>query len=604
MEEMEKKKKYTLRGNISYAYRVLFKVYPRMRWMFAAQVILSVTAPVMGNLTAAAAISCITQGRGAAQYMIIMAAILLGNGLIRYFKKFIESWNEIYMNNTQNNSFLLGLVRKSLDADYENVETAKQQRMMNKATHAVNVYRTGVSLIYIFTPVFLATVIGTVLYSLTISALDIRIFLVIVLMTLSGMFWEKRARNVENGQREEQFRLWGRFYYLQEQTTGVKSAKDLRIYNMADWFDEGFGRLIRRNRKLAKGKHGAWFMVGASDSCFTALRDGIAYGILIWGVLRGRLSLAQFTFCLGIVAGISNWIVQLREGFSELQSGSNMLCEYRKMMDYPNRFPREGGLKVSELGLDGRPPVIEFRGVSYRYEEAEKDTLKNLSFTIHAGEKLALVGHNGAGKTTLVKLLCGLYHPTAGEILVAGHSIEKYDLNEYYKLLSTVFQEVGTLPLSIAGNVSGQKQEETDNERVLECLRRAGLAEDVEKLDKKEQTYLTQTFDPDGVELSGGQLQKLMLARAIYKDAPILILDEPTAALDPIAESNMYQEYEKITNGKTSLFISHRLASTKFCDRILYMENGEIVEEGTHEGLLEKGGKYAEVYEVQRKYYE
>lgn len=229
--------------------------------------------------------------------------------------------------------------------------------------------------------------------------------------------------------------------------------------------------------------------------------------------------------------------------------------------------------------------------------------MKDISFSIRPGERIALVGNNGAGKTTLVKLLCGFYHPTGGKILIGGHSIEELNLDEYYDLLAVIFQDVNSVPISIASNVSGCVEEETDLERVRECLRRAGLWKDVEALERKELTNLTQTFDPDGIQLSGGMMQKLMLARCLYKDAPMLVLDEPTAALDPIAESSMYEEYKTATQGKAALFISHRLASTKFCDRILFLEDGRIAETGTHDELLQKHGKYAEVFAVQSQYY-
>lgn len=279
------------------------------------------------------------------------------------------------------------------------------------------------------------------------------------------------------------------------------------------------------------------------------------------------------------------------------------MCQYRKMIDYPNTFPREEGKSVPKEWKEGEPPEIEFRHVSFRYEDCEDDILKDVSFTIKPGERIALVGHNGAGKTTLVKLLCGFYHPSDGEILIGGCPLEELNLDEYYDLLATIFQDVNTLPVSIAGNVSGKTEEETDLARVRSSLERAGLWNDVEALDKKEFTGISQTLDPEGIQLSGGMVQKLMLARCIYKDAPVLVLDEPTAALDPIAESQMYQEYDKITKNKSALFISHRLASTKFCDRVLFMEQGRILEDGTHEELLEEKGKYAQMFAVQSEYY-
>jgi len=303
------------------------------------------------------------------------------------------------------------------------------------------------------------------------------------------------------------------------------------------------------------------------------------------------------------VSGLSGWLFSIRHHLSQLLEGNCMMCEYRKMMDCPNTFLREEGKEIPKEWKEGKLPEIEFRHVYFRYEECEEDILKDVNFTIWPGERIALVGHNGAGKTTLVKLLCGFYHPTAGEIRIGGRLLEEFNLDEYQEMLATIFQDVNALPISIASNVSGKMEEDTDFEKVKDCLKRAGLWKDIELLEKKEYTNISQMFDPDGIQLSGGMVQKLMLARCIYKEAPILILDEPTAALDPIAESRMYEEYNKITENKSALFISHRLASTKFCDRILFIEQGSILEDGTHDELLEKNGKYAEVFGVQSEYY-
>lgn len=597
----QQKKRYGLGGNIIYIYRVLFRDQPRTKYFLAGQIALTVALPIIGNLITAAAVASVTEGRGAGEYALLLAALLIVLGTLSFMQHALTSWNEFYVESVQNRKFLMGLVGKSLDADYENVESQKQQRLLNQASHAVNVYRQGVSLMYYGAPLLAANAIGTLIYSLTISALDIRILLVILVMTAVGLLLERRARNIVESLKEEQFRVWGRAYYLKRQTLSVENGKDVRIYDMADWFRSGFLRLSRRNVRMEGQRVRGWFCASGTDRLFVVVRDALAYAILIAQVLEGRLSLAEFTFCLGVVSGISNWIGGMRYSWAQVCDGNRMLRDYRAMMDFPNRFLREGGLNADAAG---GPPEIEFRGVSFRYEEGQEYILKDINFTIRPGEKIALVGHNGAGKSTLVKLLCGFYHPTQGQILVGGHSIEEYDLNEYYKLLSTIFQESNMLPLSIACNVSGAGEEHTDMQKVRECLEKAGLAQDIDRLDRREETYVTQTFRPDGIELSGGMAQKLMLARAIYKDAPILVLDEPTAALDPIAESRVYQEYDKIASSKTSLFISHRLASTRFCDRILYLEKGEIQEQGTHRELLERGGKYAEMFQIQSKYYQ
>ena len=228
--------------------------------------------------------------------------------------------------------------------------------------------------------------------------------------------------------------------------------------------------------------------------------------------------------------------------------------------------------------------------------------MENINLTIRPGEKLAVVGLNGAGKTTLVKLICGFFDPTQGKVLLDGKDIREYERREYYKLFSAVFQNFSLLAGTVATNVA-QTEENQDQERLKDCIAKAGLTEKIESLPDGWETYLNRRVYEDGAELSGGETQRLMLARALYKKAPFILLDEPTAALDPIAEADMYSKYNEMTAGCSSVYISHRLASTRFCDRILLIDEHKIAEEGTHKELLELGGKYAELFAVQSKYY-
>lgn len=240
--------------------------------------------------------------------------------------------------------------------------------------------------------------------------------------------------------------------------------------------------------------------------------------------------------------------------------------------------------------------------VSFRYPEAKEDTLSKINLTLHPGEKLAVVGLNGAGKTTLIKLICGFLDPTEGRILLDGEDIRNYNRRDYYTLFSAVFQEFSLLAGSIATNVA-QSEDDIDMEKVRSCVEKAGLKEKIESLKDGYETLLNREVYEDAILLSGGEIQRLMLARALYKDAPFVMLDEPTAALDPIAESDMYQKYHEMTKDKSSIYISHRLASTRFCNRIILIDQARICEEGTHEELLKRNGKYAHLYEIQSKYY-
>jgi len=266
-------------------------------------------------------------------------------------------------------------------------------------------------------------------------------------------------------------------------------------------------------------------------------------------------------------------------------------------------------LEIKEEGNDLLPLpdrekyTFTFRNVSYRYHGAEGYALKNLNLTFDAGERLAVVGLNGAGKTTFIKLLLRLYDVTEGEILLNGINIKRFKREEYYRLFAPVFQNVEIFAFPFSENVSMKTPENTDKELAKECLIKAGMEEKVNGLLKGVDTQLLKVLHEDGVDLSGGEKQKLALARALYKDAPVIILDEPTAAFDALAEYNLYKSFNELIGDKSAIYISHRLSSTRFCDHIAMFKEGEIVEYGSHEELLLKKGAYAEMFEIQAQYY-
>ena len=288
------------------------------------------------------------------------------------------------------------------------------------------------------------------------------------------------------------------------------------------------------------------------------------------------------------------------QSFSTLHRQSIEISVIREIGDYEEPFLFAEGKK---LAVDkGVPYTIALKDVTFRYPGSEREIFSHLNLTLHSGERLAVVGANGAGKTTLVKILCGFYEPDEGEVLLNGVNIKEYDRRDYYRLFAAIFQDFSLLAGDVAENVASFERK-IDMDRVRDCIGKAGLDKKIEELPEGYHTHLVKEVYEDAAEFSGGEMQRLMMARLLYKDSPVMILDEPTAALDAIAESDIYQKYQELTRGKSSVFISHRLASTRFCDRIILLEDGKIVEEGTHEELLARGKAYARLFAIQSRYY-
>lgn len=439
-----------------------------------------------------------------------------------------------------------------------------------------------------------------VIYLLLLTGMHPLLIVLVLGTSAASYFLTKRANNWVFEHRKERSGYDQKLRFITTHARDRALAKDVRIFGMRSWLEDLFADAMRLYEDFAQRREKKLLAADAAAALFAFLRNGGAYVFLIWKVLDGSITAPQFLLYFTAATGFTEWITGIFSGFAKLHQQSIEISIVREYLEIPEPFAFEEG---EALPFDAEKPyTLELRHVSFRYPGADKDTIHDMNLTIRPGEKLAVVGLNGAGKTTLVKLLCGFYDPDEGQVLLGGEDIRKYNRRDYYALFTAVFQQLSILDATVEENVA-QDTENIDEDKVRACISFAGLSEDVEKLPKGLKTNLGRRIYEDGVDLSGGQQQRLMLARALYKNAPILVLDEPTAALDPIAENDMYLKYSEMTRGRTSVFISHRLASTRFCDRIILLSGGAIAEEGTHESLMEKNGMYAALFNVQSKYY-
>lgn len=490
--------------------------------------------------------------------------------------------------------------RKVTGTSYVNLLDTKFRQYENLAYRTTDSNADAAEAIWTTWTDILTNALGFVVYLLLLTGLSGWMVALIILTTAVGFLVNEHLQGWGYRHREERAASMITIQYVKRVSTRREYAQDIRIFGLRPWLEDVFDSAMGAYRAFLTRRERVYFLTFVVDALLTLLRNGGAYAYLIWLTLTQGLPVSQFLLYFSAISGFAQWVKGIMEQFSNLHRDSLELSTLREFLEWPEPFAFEEG---APLPRDLKNCEIVLDHVSYRYPGAEKDTIKDLSFTLHPGEKVAIVGLNGAGKTTLVKLLCGFLDPTEGSVRLNGVDIRTYNRREYYHLFSAVFQEFSVLDTSVAVNVA-QRVEDIDRERVAKCLEQAGLTQAVEALPRGMDTPVTRNVFEDGVELSGGQMQRLMLARALYRDAPVVVLDEPTAALDPLAEHDIYMKYNAMTQGKSSLFISHRLASTRFCDRILYLEHGRIAEEGTHQSLLDLGGGYAKLFEVQSRYYQ
>lgn len=494
----------------------------------------------------------------------------------------------------------LSISRKYAKTSYPNLLNTDFLALGEKASAACAGNSESSEAIWTTLTDLMTSCIGFIVYLALLTNLNLWLAALVAATTAVSYFASKRINEWGYLHRSEELELTKRIEYANKTATSREFAKDIRMFGLRGWLEDLWGSTMRLYSAFCAKRERKYIWANIIDIVLTFLRNGIAYAFLIGITVKNGLPASQFLLYFAALSGFAQWVVEILDKLSVMHKQSLDISTIREFLDWDEPFDLNGGERIAFE--PNKQYEIRLDNVSFRYPKADKDTLSHINLTVHPGEKLAIVGLNGAGKTTLVKLVCGFLDPTEGRILLNGEDIRKFNRNDYYALFSAVFQEFSVLDVTVKENVA-QCVDGIDETRVWQCIDKAGLTEKIQSLPKGIETHLGRRVFKDGVEFSGGQTQRLMLARALYKNAPILVLDEPTAALDPIAENDIYQKYNDMTHGRTSFFISHRLASTRFCDRIIFVDGGKIAEEGTHDELLKNGGGYAYLFEVQSKYY-
>ncbi len=551
--------------------------------------------PFLSIITTRYLINELTGAKRMEQLILYISILVVGNAVMGAVNSII--WKKLQISGEKlADGFELHVGNHIIHMDFEKLEDAKILDKKEKALYNIRLHdallggpKTMVDIVQL-----IFTLIGVIGIIVILSP---ALVAALLLLTLVNAFLYKQIQAVKLRFYQDIAVYNRQFMYFQGLTQDFKNAKDVRIYKMSEYI---LSRIHQYYHSVNKIFHKMFLQQRRHDG-FLAIniqaQTLAAYAFAAWSVLHGALRIGDFAMYLSAANQFSSTAMQLMTKLVDLQMLGNVLQDYIAFEQLPN--VGSGGGKTS---ADVHSAEIEFRNVWFRYPNTEAYALKDISLTIKNGEKLSIVGRNGSGKTTFIKLLCRLYQPEKGCILFNGVDINEFEETEYSKLLSVIFQDYKIFSFSVRENLA--YNEIADENRIRASLEQAGILRKIEELPLDIDTPLYKNFDKNGVELSGGEMQKIAIARTLYKNAPLVVLDEPTASLDPYSEYEVYSRLNRMTDRKNTIYISHRLSSCRFCDVIAVFDNGELVEYGDHEQLVGNGKLYAEMWQAQARYYQ
>lgn len=544
-------------------------------------------AYILKTITAA-----IIEGLDAEQFILSLISLFIFYILLKILNTWMDTRNDFFQTKV---SMLYGvdLISALMDKDLLDFKTAEQKSLFERSkSFAFEGEQADGAWSAIRLSKLITSFLGFFAYAIIFSFLSYKLVLIILISALITAYFQDRLMLYGDAITDEMAQEESRHYYMYKVSLDDGAQKEIRLNNALTWLVYHLDKISKAYYTLLRGWTKKANTVSLVEGIFGFIRDLFTYVLLTKSVLNGDISAANFIFYLSLVVGFSEWLNNFSGHIRSLRRISLVCDKYRTFVQDKADLNTE---KIILKSID----EIKLEDVSFAYDE-DNEILKNINLTIKKGESIAIVGENGAGKTTLIKLITKLFDASSGRILINGIDIDLYDKKSIYKRISALFQDYFLMPSTLINNLDDKQQDRLQAEKFIDEM---GLSNRVTSLENGLDTELINIEDNEIEGFSGGETQKLLFIKSLMKDSDLLILDEPTSALDPIAEEKLYLKYKDFTKDKMAIFISHRITSTRFCDRIIYLDDKSIAEVGTYDELMNLGGKYKAMFDMQAKYY-
>lgn len=573
----------------------LYEFKPMIFFAIIVNIVVSAVLPLLQLLLSAQVIEWLMSEVTIQEYLtrlfLFIALVGLAHTIYRYLDIYFEENNEHFRFVMMNK-----IKKKYLTLDYPLLIGQEARERYNNAKELTDNYDTLFARISGEITDLGSSILGVVLYIGILSQLEPLFIILVGLFVLVVIVFNVLQNKMDKKLFKSKAANTQKLRYLRKVYGEHRITKDVRIFKMKNWFDRSEEQTIQSYHSVLKPKVKLSWTESASINLGILGLSALSYIRSVQLISTGAIPVSSFVIFAGSVTILAQTIITLVNAFGKISTSLNETENYKRFMFQKQVYNHGKGDEVPGIGLS-----IELKNVTYTYPSNDKPSINNVSLMIQPYENLAIVGENGAGKSTLINLISGLIKPDSGEILINGTPQREFNISKYYSLFAPVFQEKFLLTYSIRETII--QGLDYDEDRYKSVLINSGVEKIIQQFENGDETKIVRAVYPDGVTLSGGQLQKIKLAQALYKNAPVLLLDEPTAALDPIAEHQVYTDYSQFSKNKLSIFISHRLSSTRFCDRIIYIKNGVITETGTHDELMNEQEDYYTLYEAQAYYY-